>query len=62
MNTCPNCDRDIPFDVTGVSCVCHQYGYAGHEELLWCSIRCVDAHHPFGSIAEEPTEWTGVEA
>ena len=30
-----------------VSCVCDDYGACnGHDEALWCSVKCMDASHP----------------
>ena len=30
----------------GIGCVCHNYGYSGHEEDMFCSVECMDAAHP----------------
>ena len=51
---CAACVQSLT--TTALSCRCDRDGYAGHEELLYCSEKCLDAPHPDydpGPIEEE---------
>lgn len=39
-------------DGKGFTCRCDKYGYAGHEELLYCSDDCLSASHDRGDDRE----------
>ena len=56
MVRCAGCQRVLPL-AESVGCACHKYGYGGHEDQGWCSMRCLEASHPEPpEPEEEPNE------
>ena len=43
---CARCGADLRENLAPVGCVCHDYGYSGHEDDLWCSLDCLELSHP----------------
>lgn len=48
--SCSTCLKDLTTDA--LSCRCGAYGFAGHEEALYCSENCIEACHPPGEPSE----------
>ena len=57
--SCPRCNDMLCAKCGGylpsrsVHCSCHKYGNGSHEELQWCSDKCMDNDHPDYDQPEE---------
>ena len=52
---CSTCLQSLATVQAPVMCVCHDYGYAGHEELMWCSLEHMEEAHPERDDVDDTT-------